>query len=291
MRSADGIGKTDLFPGPMNRLVHALTLPGKERLIRFLLGKRLDATDADIRTRSGLTLRVPSLREPIAFHLYCNGVYEPETIDAILAHLPQGGTFVDVGANIGAIALEIAVRRPAARVIAIEASPAIIPYLRQNIERNTLTNVTLVPVAASDRESEIDLYLPPAEKFGMASAAPQFDVAPVRVPAQPLDAILADLGITDVDVIKIDAEGAELDVLRGAHALLINVKQPTIIFEFADWAEARLHEAGGAQRELLELGYTLAYMDRPRKLLDAPIVTGGAMLLARQGTSSSGVNS
>lgn len=251
------------------------------RLLRFVLGKRLDATDADIRTRSGLTLRAPSLREPIAFHLYCNGVYEPETIDSILAHLPKDGTFVDVGANIGAIALEIATRRPDARVIAIEASPAIIPYLRLNIDRNALTNVQLVPIAASDSAGDIDFYLPPAAKFGMASQAPQFDVAPVRVAGQTLDTILADLGVTSADVIKIDAEGAELDVIRGAHGLLTSATKPSVIFEFVDWAEARLHETGAAQRALLALGYTLAPMERPDNLLDRPIVTGGAMLLAR----------
>lgn len=269
----------------------ARSLPGfkgKERLLARLLGKRLDATDADIRTRSGITLRVPSLREPIAFHLYCNGVYEPETIAAILAHLPQGGTFVDVGANIGAIALEIATRRPDARVIAIEASPAIVPYLRHNIDRNALTNVQLVPIAASDRAGDIDFYLPPAAKFGMASVAPQFGVAPVRVPAQTLDTILDDLGITNVDVIKIDAEGAELDVIRGAHGLLTNASKPAIIFEFVDWAEARLHTTGDAQRELLGLGYTLALMDRPDKPIKALIETGGAMLLARHVTFSGG---
>lgn len=267
----------------MEKMVRALpSFPGKGRLLRRLLGKRLDAIDADTRTRSGLTLRVPSLHEPIAFHLYCDGVYEPETIAAILAQLPQGRIFVDVGANIGAIALEIAARRPDARVIAIEASPAIVPYLRHNIDCNALTNVDLMPIAASDRAGDIDFYLPPATQFGMASAAPQFGVAPVRVPARPLDAILADLGITNVGVIKIDAEGAELDVIRGAHGLLTSVRAPAIIFEFVDWAEARLHQAGDAQRELLALGYALSYLERPTQPLAKPLYTGGAMLLARK---------
>lgn len=270
----------------MRKSVRFLPFPGKERILRRLLGKRLDAADADISTRSGLTLRAPSLREPIAFHLFCNGTYEPETIAAILAHLPRGGTFVDIGANIGAITLEVARKRPDAHVIAIEASPAIVPYLQHNIERNRLDNVRVMPLAASDRDGEIDFYIPPAAHFGMASAAPQFNVKPTRVPARTLDGILADLNAGPVDVIKIDAEGAELDVLRGATGLLQAADAPAIIFEFVDWAEARLHNVGDAQRALIAFGYTLSRIDGRRagvgKEVDAPLEAGGAMLLARK---------
>jgi FkbM family methyltransferase len=270
---------------PIVRLLRMLParLPGKARLARAVLAKTRDACDVDIQTRSGLTLRVPSLREPIAFHLYCNSVYEPETIAAILSLLPRDGTFVDVGANIGAIALEVAIRRPDARIIAIEPSPAVLPYLTHNIAHNRIANVHVVPVAASDRGGDIDLYLPPPAQFGMASAAPQFGAEPVRVPAEPLDAMLASLTVLQVSVIKIDAEGAELDVIRGAQALLAADDAPALVFEFVDWAEARLHRAGDAQRELMRLGYALSRLEGRRESISVPLETGGAMILAEKG--------
>ena len=268
----------------LTRLIQALPagLPGKARIARLLLGKLRNRSDVDIGTTSGLTIRAPSLREPIAFHLLCNGMYEPDTIRAILNQLPAEGTFVDVGANIGAIALEIAARRPKARIVAVEPSPAIISCLEHNIARNLLTNVSVVPVAASDHDGRIDFYLPPAEQFGMASAAPQFGVAPVHVRARKLDDILASLAIGKVDVIKIDAEGAELDVIRGARNLLTRPDAPAIIFEFVDWAEERLHPRGAAQRELMALGFSIRRLDRPKQTLDHPIENGGAMLIARK---------
>jgi FkbM family methyltransferase len=266
----------------MEKMVRWLPFPGKERIVRTLLGRRRDAVDVDIRTCSRLTLRVPSLREPIAFHLYCNGIYEPETIDVILALLPRNGTFVDIGANIGAIALDIAIRRPDARIIAIEPSPAVLPYLTHNITHNRITNVHLEALAASDREGEIDFYLPPSAHFGMASAAPQFGVEPVRVRAQTLDAILASIAVSNVSVIKIDAEGAELDVIRGAARLLSADDAPALIFEFVDWAEARLHRPGDAQRELMRLGYDLTRLDGRRAPIGTALETGGAMILAQK---------
>lgn len=87
-------------------------LPGKTRVARRLLRERLTDADVDLRTPDGLTLTVPSLREPIAFHLLINGVYEPDVVDVILTNLPPHGTYVDVGANIGALALVVARRRP-----------------------------------------------------------------------------------------------------------------------------------------------------------------------------------
>ena len=255
---------------------------GKDRIIRALLGKRRDAVDVDIQTRSGLTLRVPSLREPIAFHLFCNGIYEPETIDVILGLLPRGGTFVDVGANIGAIALDIAIRRPDARIVAIEPSPAVLPYLTHNIAHNRIANVHLEALAASDCVGDIDFYLPPPAHFGMASAAPQFGVEPVRVRAQTLDAILASNAVSNVSVIKIDAEGAELDVIRGAEGLLAADDAPPLIFEFVDWAEARLHRPGDAQRELMRLGYDLTRLDGGREPMGTALETGGAMIVAQK---------
>src|SRR5947208_1853417 len=64
------------------------------------------------------------------------GAYEPETRDVILEFLPEKGTLIDVGANIGALAIPVAKMRPQASIICIEADPEISGSLQDNVNRN-----------------------------------------------------------------------------------------------------------------------------------------------------------
>src|SRR5262245_5066329 len=91
-------------------------IPGKTRLGRMALRPFMARSPAVMTDRIGCTYVLPSYRETIAQHLFTFGAYERETQDVILSFLPKSGTFVDVGANIGALAIPIAKARPAASV-------------------------------------------------------------------------------------------------------------------------------------------------------------------------------
>src|SRR5438552_3845100 len=95
-----------------SRLLRVLSpsLRGKARLAKVLLRKHLHVRDVEIHARYDCTFLVPSLAEPIAFHLLTDGVYEGQTLELLLKHLRSGSTFVDVGANIGAFAVPVARR-------------------------------------------------------------------------------------------------------------------------------------------------------------------------------------
>src|SRR5688500_12119737 len=108
-------------------------LPGKTRLARYLLGSCLQAKDVKLDGLSGSRFMIPSLLEPIGFYLLVDGVYEPEVINFVLNHLMSGSVFVDIGANIGVFTIPASKKvSSTGRVIAIEASPSIFPYLQQN---------------------------------------------------------------------------------------------------------------------------------------------------------------
>jgi hypothetical protein len=100
-------------------------LPGKTRLGRTLLRPFLSRTPALLNDCFGCSFVLPSYAEPMAQHIFTFGAYEPETREAILRFLPETGTFIDVGANTGVLAIPLAKARPRARIVCVEADPAI----------------------------------------------------------------------------------------------------------------------------------------------------------------------
>jgi FkbM family methyltransferase len=235
--------------------------PGKQRLFKSLLSRNARSRAAFFRDREGNAFHVPNLLEPVALHLWTDGVYEPETLAFLHSVLNAGDVFLDVGANIGAFAISLARRvGPAGRVVAIEASPVIGGILSRNIGENQLSNILMLNCAASNGGSDhVDFYEAPLDHFGMGSSAPQFGALPIRVPAMSLDKILEAHSVPKVTAIKVDVEGYEAHVFSGAQQTLTQDVQPPIIFEFCDWAEDRAFpgKCGWAQSILQGFGYSL----------------------------------
>ena len=137
------------------------------------------------------------------------------------------------------------------------------PYLQQNVRLNGLSNVRLRQCAASNRSvPTIPFWEAPSEHFSMGALAAQFHADPIAVPAQTLDDILDDESIGRVGLLKMDVEGFAAAVLHGARQLLTGHDAPLILFEFCDWAEARVPggAVGDTQRLLLEWGYRLWWL-------------------------------
>jgi FkbM family methyltransferase len=261
-------------------------LPGKTRLGHMLLRPFRSRRPATLNDSGGCSFVLPSFAEPIAQDIFTFGAYEAGTRRLILEHLPERGVFLDIGANIGAITIPITKARPLSTAVCVEADPNIYQLLKDNLERNDSRNVrTFSCVAGSADDKPISFYRAPEEKFGMGSIARQFDVPPITLKLWMVDTLLAEMDIETVDVIKIDVEGAELGVLRGARRLLSSGRPPVIVFEFADWAENRIpgQQAGDAQAELLSLGYRLFQVQSDGKTgteLLEPMRQGSSMILA-----------
>jgi FkbM family methyltransferase len=239
-----------------------------------------------MKDRAGCTFVMPSYAEPAALHIFTFGAYERDTQEVILKFLPETGIFIDVGANIGTLAIPIANARPQASVICIEADSNIYRFLQENLNRNGCERVQAVSCVAGATDGQlVAFYRAPDDKFGMGSLGPQFSNIPTMVQQQSLDNMLTRMDIHQVDVIKIDVEGAEVGVLRGARRLLATERPPTVVFEFADWAEARIpgQQPGDAQAFLLANGYRLFCLERGGRVgekLLTPMRRGFSMLLA-----------
>lgn len=264
-------------------------LPGKSRLAKRVLHSSLGSEDVTVLSREGFNIVVPSLREPIGFHLLVDGVYELASIEFILDSLQPGSTFVDVGANVGAFTLPAARRvGPSGCVVAIEPSAAVYPYLQRNVAASGLNNIHLVNLAAYDNDNTcMPFYDAPKDHFGMGSLGKQFSERPAMVQTRRLDSILSDAQMERVDLIKVDVEGFEAAVFEGASQLLSRCDAPVVLFEFCDWAEARMPnvEVGAAQRRIRECGYRLWRLPdfiKGLPSMNQVLLEGSAMLVARK---------
>lgn len=263
-------------------------LRGKMRLARFVADRLLDpAAPCRVGAVDGLDLMLPNLRDSVGLCLFADGVYEGATIDWIQGHLSPAGTLLDIGANIGSIALPLAARRRDVRVICVEASPLVFEFLHRNIIANGFAGrVDARHCALSASDASHIAFYSPDEGYGKGSMSPVFTQAAVQVPNLRLDEFLGSLG-SDPGLLKIDVEGFEKQVLEGGMEFLKR-RRPEVIFEFCDWAERLAGNApGDSQRFLLELGYSL-YRLGDGSPLSGVLVEGFEMILARPAAANPG---
>jgi FkbM family methyltransferase len=183
--------------------------------------------DAEIRGDSRDTGVLTTIRE--------TGEYEPHIMTVFAAVLRPDAVCFDVGANIGAHTLAMACLAPAGVVVAVELEPTTADHLAGNVARNLAedgaADVRIRRVGLHRREGTLTLHTSAAHPGGAFTATTDsHDVGSVDVPVTTLDRLVAEEGLTRVDLIKIDVEGAERDVLSGAAATLES-HRPVVIAE------------------------------------------------------------
>ena len=139
-----------------------------------------------------------------------NPDYNLEELDFLRAHVPAGGVFVDVGANVGTYALVLARHvGTGGKVIAIEPHPVTHARLAFNNAASGYTQVKLVAAAAGAADGELMIETD-GDNLG-ASHIVTGDVSSkaIRVPSLRLQRMIEDAGVTRVDALKIDIEGFE----------------------------------------------------------------------------------
>lgn len=128
-----------------------------------------------------------------------------------------GGTIVDIGAGIGTdIPTFSKAVGPGGRVLAIEAHPATFDALRKTCEYNRLDNVTCVQAAVMDRPGTVVIDDSTAhETNSVRSPSGTAAAGRIEVTATTLDALCAQHGIEQIDLLKMNIEGAERLAIRG----------------------------------------------------------------------------
>jgi FkbM family methyltransferase len=134
--------------------------------------------------------------------------------------IKKGDVIVDAGAHIGIFTVKAAGQiGPQGKVVAVEPNTENFSLLSVNREINNLNNVITVNAAISDYDGTASLYSRTGHSGGF-SIVEQHSQNSVRVEVSTLDDLLSKLGISRIDFLKIDAEGAELQIIKGGKKVL-----------------------------------------------------------------------
>jgi FkbM family methyltransferase len=204
---------------------------------------------------------------------YILGEYEdPATLKLFLSWLKPGSVFYDVGANVGFHALTANKLINTGKVYAFEPMPLVRQVFEKHISLNQKliinNNITLLPIAISDSEKEVEFSNDVKYRDGNTYIRESYVFSgtgnKITIQCQSIDGLI-NQGYQKPDIIKIDVEGAEYDVLVGAKDTLQQY-QPNILLATHD-----CHLPGVQDKcvhFLQELGYHLQHTGKHNKHMD-----------------------
>ena len=170
------------------------------------------------------------LRDYIQRSIFMEGYYEPDLVQLLKSELRPSDVFWDVGANVGAMTLVAACR--CKQVISFEPEPRVLARLREHLEANALAHVHVMPLALSDAGGRVMMGQAPEENLGMNSLCrTDLGWSCQEVEAICADDLVASGDVAYPNVMKVDVEGAEAMVFRGAPSLLRNPELRLVVFE------------------------------------------------------------
>jgi len=181
-------------------------------MLRRLAMKSLKGLPLDLET-FGVRMRLYPYKNVCERRiLFTPQYFDTDELRILSSRIADGFTFIDIGSNVGWYALSVAREAGAVptRILAVEPQPEIFDRLIYNIRQNPSCTIKAVDCAVADKTGELTLFLDPLNR-GEASLkivnSSQTDA--IRVPAVTMLELLSREGLTRVDAIKLDVEGAE----------------------------------------------------------------------------------
>jgi FkbM family methyltransferase len=175
-----------------------------------------------------MRIRVPRAVGHAYWNPYRDYDYESEEFEAIMLFGKPGWIYVDVGANVGILTLAMSrMAGTQGQVIACEPNPYVYEILLNTLRLNRRANVTPLQTLLMDRPAAVPFNISPYGGLGVRSSVAYHDPGSRKIvlPSTTID--LLSEGLERLDFLKIDAEGAELAILKGSLAA-IRKYQPLI---------------------------------------------------------------
>lgn len=185
------------------------------------------------------------------------GTYEPELCEFLSLVLRPSDVFLDIGANEGFFSVLGAKLVDCGKVLSVEPQSRLIPILQKNIAANGLTNVQVLNTALGDREGCVTLFLSPDINSGSSSVRRLRRGVSEKVKCMTLDRLAAQCFLKKIRLVKLDCEGAEYDILKGARKLLDNHRIDFLIVDYHENIVGR-DTVAGLDRFVRDAGYQLS---------------------------------
>lgn len=188
-----------------------------------------------VSTRYSFLLELTSSVDNIDQEIYYRGTYEAGTLDIIEKCLRPGDIFLDVGANIGLMSLLASTCiSPAGRVYAFEPEPHTFRLLQKNISMNSIQNILTFNIGLGATKGSQEIYNNQDDNRGTSSFIKHTSeaVKAAEVPVTTLDDFIIENQIHSVRMMKVDVEGWEMEVLKGAQTLLSSPQAPIVCIEY-----------------------------------------------------------
>lgn len=232
---------------------------GKQTVAHHLFQKALQDFQATVRLTRGKIIYELNLHDRIQAIFYLTGLYEAKTVQAACEILrgAKHPVFVDVGANVGLMSLQIKEQVPHAEIHLFEADPEIFACVKKNMEMNSLSQIFLNHLAVSSVSGQTLNFVrsPNSIESGWGRLENETNKTGqsqrVSVRTISIDQYLRDHQLDKVDVLKIDVEGAEESVLRGCAESFKGKKIKSIICEMHPSALQEFDSSTVKIRELL----------------------------------------
>jgi FkbM family methyltransferase len=189
-----------------------------------------------------------------SYRNYVLGMYERDLGAALPSLIQKGMKVLDIGANVGfyTIAASRLVGTDG-RVFAFEPDSQAFSYLDRNIHVNNSANVTTVNAAVTDKPGSVS-FVPDQVERGFVSD--RVREGAIVVPAVSVDSYFNELGWPRIDFVKLDAEGAEVNVLIGMEELSRRNPQLRMVMEYNRQA---LRRAGHTNVHLAEVLHQVGF--------------------------------
>ncbi len=180
-----------------------------------------------------------NMKDFIQFEILKNGQYELDVWESLVRYIDAKEVIWDIGANIGSFAFRAATHPGVQEVHAFEPSPTVFSQLAKNASLNPHLPVHLHAAALAKR-SELRSFFSGLEgNSGVGGFFPHWQGPEIKVSTFCADGWIAQGRSPSPTLIKIDTEGAELEILQGMQQTLIHSPPKAIIFE-AHWMDNRL---------------------------------------------------